>query len=161
MVNKMTQLCEFAIDKSIGLSVNVICSKTQEFCGMIRYCSMERRPVMNSNYFKYGCKLKQQKGVCMAKKRKSIEERHYSYSDETILPINYGNSIRAYDIDTSDLEKTMMCKVNYTKNGKTSLQYPLEGHYYNIMVNGTYSGNVEITYKGSLCEKNIVNIKEV
>lgn len=49
-------------------------------------------------------------------------------------------------------------KVNFTKNGKTSIQYPLNGHYYNIKVNGTYSGSVRIDYNGTLTENNIISI---
>lgn len=141
----MSPLCEYAIDRSVGLSVNVVCSKTQEFCGMIRYCSAERRPVMNSNYYKYGCKIKQSYGDNMAKRRK-----------QTIVSSEIEKSME--ELSNQSEIKTIECTVSYTKNGSSSLQYPLNGRYYNIMVKGTYSGNVTVTYKGELNTNNIISI---
>lgn len=146
----MNKLCEFALDKSIGFSVNVICTKTEEFCCMVRYCSLEQRPVMSSNYYKYGCKIKQKYGDEMARKNKNKQE---TITIPEPISVVHGNI----------LSETLYVigKVNFTKNGKTSVQYSMNNHLYNIKVNGTYSGTVRIDYIDSLIEKNIVSITQM
>lgn len=145
----MRPLCEFAQDKSIGVSINVVCSKTDQFCNMIRYCTLEQRPVMTHNYYKYGCKLKQSDGDAMAKKRKPVEQ------------IVVTHELKEKDIDTSDSIVTIIAKVNFVKNNKTSVQYPLNGHLYNITIDGTYSGNVKISYRGTLTNKSIISVEQM
>lgn len=142
----MTKLCEFALDKSIGYNINVVCTKNGEFCSMIRYCSVEQKPVMGNNYIKYGCPIKKQYGDNMGRKRKEKENKVIN----EVLPVNIGSSTLAYDM--------VVGKVNFTKNNKTSIQYPLNGHFYNITVDGTYSGTVTIEYSGVLTNKTIHSI---
>lgn len=140
----MLPLCEFAQDKSIGVCLNIVCSKTNEFCTMVRYCTIEQRPIMVSNYYKYGCKLKNNVGVSMAKKPRQKQKE----KKEVIL-------------ESSDIIKEMVCKSNYSKKGKTSLQYEQNGNLYNIMVNGEYSGNVKIFYRGTFSNSNIISIEQL
>ena len=51
-------LCEYAIDKSTSIRVNVKCSLTGKPCGMVRWCSIRRCVKMNDLYNKFDCREK-------------------------------------------------------------------------------------------------------
>lgn len=139
----MQKLCKYAQDKSIGVCINVICEKTGEFCPMIRYCTLEQRPVMNSEYNRFGCKLKiDSNGVKMTRKRtiKKVEQ-----------PI----------FDKVDIAKEVVCKVNFSKNNKTSLRYSLDGNFYNITVNGVYRDTVMVKYKDHISKDSIISVTQL
>lgn len=140
----MLPLCEFAQDKSVGVCLNIICSKTNEFCTMVRYCTIEQKPTMTSNYYQYGCKLKNNTGVNMAKRQKQRPREK-----------------KEITFESSDIIKEIICKANYTKHGKTSLQYQQSGNLYNIMVDGEYKDIVRICYKGTFTNKNIISIEQL
>lgn len=68
---------------------------------------------------------------------------------------------KEFVLDSSDIVKEIVCKSNYFKNGKTSFQYQQDGNYYNIMVNGEYTGSVKIFYKGTFTNNNIISIEQL
>lgn len=142
---KMEKLCEFAQDKSIGVYINVVCSKTNEFCTMIRYCTLKQCPVMTSTYNKYGCKLKKSTGEEMGRKK--------TYQKKEQKPIII--------FDESGIKSEIVCKVNYSKNNKTSLQYSMNGNLYNITVDGVFTGIVKVFYRGILTKDNIISVTQL
>lgn len=52
-------LCEYAINKSTSVRVNVKCSLTKKPCGMVRWCSVHRCVKMNDLYTKFSCREKE------------------------------------------------------------------------------------------------------
>lgn len=63
--------------------------------------------------------------------------------------------------DENGIEKEIVCKVNFSKKYKTSLQYPMNGELYNITVDGVYSGVVRVKYKGYLVRENIISVTQL
>ena len=55
MVNYM---CEYAVDMSDILNKSVLCKLTNKQCLYWRYCISLKTPVMNTKYYKEGCKIK-------------------------------------------------------------------------------------------------------
>lgn len=142
----MNKLCEYAQDKSIGVCINVICSKTNEFCPMIRYCTLEQCPVMTAQYNRYGCKLKNNLGEDMSKKKSKSSSPK---KEQEII------------FDTSEIRNEIICDVNFSKNGKSSLRYKYNTEYYNITIDGTFYGKVKITYRADFKKENIISITQL
>lgn len=131
-------LCEYSENKSYGINVCIKCKLTKDYCGMYRFCTITQEPVMNDTYLKHGCKIKKDFGVDkMPRKKKE--------------PLQ--------TIESVDGLNKVICKVNYTKNGETSIQL-IEGKS-NIFIDGTFVDRVEVTYTDELCKKNIVSVKQI
>lgn len=54
-------LCEYAINRSNSVRVDVKCSITNRPCGMVRWCTIQRCVKMGDLYKKFDCPTKKQK----------------------------------------------------------------------------------------------------
>ena len=128
-------MCEYADSNITPLSMCVKCTITNDYCGMVRYCTEKQRPVMTNTFTRYGCKIRNDYGaVKMAKKKRNS--------------------------NTQNRPKKVSQTENGT-NGKTSVLYAGEGKQSNLFIDGEYSGMVEITYKDNFCSNNIVKVEQI
>ena len=51
-------LCEYAIDKSTTVRVNVKCTLTGKNCGLVKWCPIHRCVKMSDLYKKFDCREK-------------------------------------------------------------------------------------------------------
>lgn len=63
--------------------------------------------------------------------------------------------------DETEIKSEIVCKVNYSKNNKTSLQYSMNGNLYNITVDGVFTGVVKVFYRGILTKDNIISVTQL
>lgn len=139
-------MCEYADSNITPLSMCVKCTITNDYCGMVRYCTEKQRPVMTNTFTRYGCKIRNDYGaVKMSKKKRNSNTQ------------NRPKKVSQTENGTN----TVVCKVNYSKNGKTSVLYAGEGKQSNLFIDGEYSGMVEITYKDNFCSNNIVKVEQI
>lgn len=54
-------LCEFAKDESSAIYKVMRCTLNNEVCGFYRYCTNERCVKMTPYFYRYGCKLRNEK----------------------------------------------------------------------------------------------------
>lgn len=57
------ELCKYAKNISTPIFCNVLCTKTNEQCGMYRYCGQINAPIMNDTYNKYGCVIEKENEI--------------------------------------------------------------------------------------------------
>lgn len=153
----MTILCAYAKDVSDSIHKKMWCTYTNNICPRSRYCHVLSQMIMSEGFKKDGCTIlgKQYKS------KMSVEDVKINESNPIIdKPIE--------KIETKDKEpiikdniQTIICKVNYSKGNKTSIQYKVNGETYNTFVAGVYNGVVKIKYKNKFCKDNILEILEV
>lgn len=126
-------MCDKLEIKREGLNIISYCSMKNDICPMTRYCLEKNDVVMSDLYNKHGCN---EYNVYLAKKRniKKINSKQY---------------------------KKEICVVNYysDKNNKTSVK-TLDGKN-NFFIDGKYFNMVEVVYKDTISEKNIITIVQV
>lgn len=141
-------LCKYANDISTAILCNVFCKITNEQCGMYRFCGQIGKPIMNDIYNKYGCNIEKGVGTPMGKE-KIVNE----VAKQPIL-----EEVKVTEKKQQKL-KEMVCLVNYTKNGKTSISYRIGNIICAMFIDGEYKNEVIIRYVGNVLTKE--GIKEI
>lgn len=142
------ELCKYAKDVSTPIVCNVMCTILNEQCGMYRFCGQIAAPIMNDTYNKYGCNV--ERGVVAPMgKEKVVNE----VAKQPIL-----EEVEATEKKQQKL-KEIVCLVNYTKNGKTSISYRIGNIICAMFIDGEYKNEVIIRYVGNVLTKE--GIKEI
>ena len=141
------ELCKYAKDVSTPIVCNVMCTILNEQCGMYRFCGQIAAPIMNDTYNKYGCNVERgatpmnnEKTVKVAEVKQSIEQEKPTEKKQQKL-------------------KEIVCLVNYTKNGRTSISYRIGNIICAMFIDGEYKNEVIIRYVGNVLTKE--GIKEI
>ena len=141
------ELCKYAKDVSTPIVCNVMCTILNEQCGMYRFCGQIAAPIMNDTYNKYGCNVERgatpmnnEKTVEIAEVKQSIEQEKTTEKKQQKL-------------------KEIVCLVNYTKNGRTSISYRIGNIICAMFIDGEYKNEVIIRYVGNVLTKE--GIKEI
>lgn len=141
------ELCKYAKDVSTPIVCNVMCTILNEQCGMYRFCGQIAAPIMNDTYNKYGCNVERgatpmnnEKTVEVAEVKQSIEQEKTTEKKQQKL-------------------KEIVCLVNYTKNGRTSISYRIGNIICAMFIDGEYKNEVIIRYVGNVLTKE--GIKEI
>ena len=141
------ELCKYAKDVSTPIVCNVMCTILNEQCGMYRFCGQIAAPIMNDTYNKYGCNVERgatpmnnEKAVKVAEVKQSIEQEKPTEKKQQKL-------------------KEIVCLVNYTKNGRTSISYRIGNIICAMFIDGEYKNEVIIRYVGNVLTKE--GIKEI
>ena len=141
------ELCKYAKDVSTPIVCNVMCTILNEQCGMYRFCGQIAAPIMNDTYNKYGCNVERgatpmnnEKAVKVTEVKQPTEQEKQAEKKQQKL-------------------KEMVCLVNYTKNGRTSISYRIGNIICAMFIDGEYKNEVIIRYVGNVLTKE--GIKEI
>lgn len=141
------ELCKYAKDVSTPIVCNVMCTILNEQCGMYRFCGQIAAPIMNDTYNKYGCNV--ERGATPMNNEKTVEVAEVKQSIEQEKPTE----------KKQQKLKEMVCLVNYTKNGRTSISYRIGNIICAMFIDGEYKNEVIIRYVGNVLTKE--GIKEI
>lgn len=141
------ELCKYAKDVSTPIVCNVMCTILNEQCGMYRFCGQIAAPIMNDTYNKYGCNV--ERGATPMNNEKTVEAAEVEQPTEQEKPTE----------KKQQKLKEMVCLVNYTKNGKTSISYRIGNIICAMFIDGEYKNEVIIRYVGNVLTKE--GIKEI
>ena len=141
------ELCKYAKDVSTPIVCNVMCTILNEQCGMYRFCGQIAAPIMNDTYNKYGCNV--ERGATPMNNEKTVEVAEVKQSAEQEKPTE----------KKQQKLKEIVCLVNYTKNGKTSISYRIGNIICAMFIDGEYKNEVIIRYVGNVLTKE--GIKEI
>ena len=141
------ELCKYAKDVSTPIVCNVMCTILNEQCGMYRFCGQIAAPIMNDTYNKYGCNV--ERGATPMNNEKTVEVAEVKQSAEQEKPTE----------KKQQKLKEMVCLVNYTKNGRTSISYRIGNIICAMFIDGEYKNEVIIRYVGNVLTKE--GIKEI
>ena len=141
------ELCKYAKDVSTPIVCNVMCTILNEQCGMYRFCGQIAAPIMNDTYNKYGCNV--ERGATPMNNEKTVEVAEVKQSIEQEKPTE----------KKQQKLKEMVCLVNYTKNGRTSISYRIGNIICAMFIDGEYKNEVIIRYVGNVLTKEC--IKEI
>lgn len=141
------ELCKYAKDVSTPIVCNVMCTVLNEQCGMYRFCGQIAAPIMNDTYNKYGCNV--ERGATPMNNEKTVEAAEVEQPTEQEKPTE----------KKQQKLKEMVCLVNYTKNGKTSISYRIGNIICAMFIDGEYKNEVIIRYAGNVLTKE--GIKEI
>ena len=140
-------LCKYAKDVSTPIVCNVMCTILNEQCGMYRFCGQIAAPIMNDTYNKYGCNV--ERGATPMNNEKTVEVAEVKQSIEQEKPTE----------KKQQKLKEIVCLVNYTKNGRTSISYRIGNIICAMFIDGEYKNEVIIRYVGNVLTKE--GIKEI
>ena len=140
-------LCKYAKDVSTPIVCNVMCTILNEQCGMYRFCGQIAAPIMNDTYNKYGCNV--ERGATPMNNEKTVEVAEVKQSIEQEKPTE----------KKQQKLKEIVCLVNYTKNGRTSISYRIGNIICAMFIDGEYKNEVIIRYVGNVHTKE--GIKEI
>ena len=135
------ELCKYAKDVSTPIVCNVMCTILNEQCGMYRFCGQIAAPIMNDTYNKYGCNV--ERGATPMNNEKTVEVAEVKQSIEQEKPTE----------KKQQKLKEMVCLVNYTKNGRTSISYRIGNIICAMFIDGEYKNEVIIRYVGNVLTK--------
>lgn len=141
------ELCKYAKDVSTPIVCNVMCTILNEQCGMYRFCGQIAAPIMNDTYNKYGCNV--ERGATPMNNEKAVKVAEVKQSAEQEKPTE----------KKQQKLKEIVCLVNYTKNGKTSISYRIGNIICAMFIDGEYKNEVIIRYVGNVLTKE--GIKEI
>ena len=141
------ELCKYAKDVSTPIVCNVMCTILNEQCGMYRFCCQIAAPIMNDTYNKYGCNV--ERGATPMNNEKTVEVAEVKQSAEQEKPTE----------KKQQKLKEIVCLVNYTKNGRTSISYRIGNIICAMFIDGEYKNEVIIRYVGNVLTKE--GIKEI
>ena len=141
------ELCKYAKDVSTPIVCNVMCTILNEQCGMYRFCGQIAAPIMNDTYNKYGCNV--ERGATPMNNEKTVEVAEVKQSAEQEKPTE----------KKQQKLKEIVCLVNYTKNGRTSISYRIGNIICAMFIDGEYKNEVIIKYVGNVLTKE--GIKEI
>ena len=141
------ELCKYAKDVSTPIVCNVMCTILNEQCGMYRFCGQIAAPIMNDTYNKYGCNV--ERGTTPMNNEKTVEVAEVKQSAEQEKPTE----------KKQQKLKEIVCLVNYTKNGRTSISYRIGNIICAMFIDGEYKNEVIIRYVGNVLTKE--GIKEI
>ena len=141
------ELCKYAKDVSTPIVCNVMCTILNEQCGMYRFCGQIAAPIMNDTYNKYGCNV--ERGATPMNNEKTVEVAEVKQSTEQEKPTE----------KKQQKLKEIVCLVNYTKNGRTSISYRIGNIICAMFIDGEYKNEVIIRYVGNVLTKE--GIKEI
>ena len=141
------ELCKYAKDVSTPIVCNVMCTILNEQCGMYRFCGQIAAPIMNDTYNKYGCNV--ERGATPMNNEKTVEVAEVKQSIEQEKPTE----------KKQQKLKEIVCLVNYTKNGRTSISYRIGNIICAMFIDGEYKNEVIIKYVGNVLTKE--GIKEI
>lgn len=141
------ELCKYAKDVSTPIVCNVMCTILNEQCGMYRFCGQIAAPIMNDTYNKYGCNV--ERGATPMNNERTVE------AAEVELPTKQEKSAEK----KQQKLKEIVCLVNYTKNGRTSISYRIGNIICAMFIDGEYKNEVIIRYVGNVLTKE--GIKEI
>lgn len=141
------ELCKYAKDVSTPIVCNVMCTILNEQCGMYRFCGQIAAPIMNDTYNKYGCNV--ERGATPMNNEKTVEAAEVEQPTEQEKPTE----------KKQQKLKEMVCLVNYTKNGRTSISYRIGNIICAMFIDGEYKNEVIIRYVGNVLTKE--GIKEI
>ena len=141
------ELCKYAKDVSTPIVCNVMCTILNEQCGMYRFCGQIAAPIMNDTYNKYGCNV--ERGATPMSNEKTVEVAEVKQSIEQEKPTE----------KKQQKLKEIVCLVNYTKNGRTSISYRIGNIICAMFIDGEYKNEVIIRYVGNVLTKE--GIKEI
>ena len=141
------ELCKYAKDVSTPIVCNVMCTILNEQCGMYRFCGQIAAPIMNDTYNKYGCNV--ERGATPMNNERTVE------AAEVELPTKQEKPTEK----KQQKLKEIVCLVNYTKNGKTSISYRIGNIICAMFIDGEYKNEVIIRYVGNVLTKE--GIKEI
>lgn len=141
------ELCKYAKDVSTPIVCNVMCTILNEQCGMYRFCGQIAAPIMNDTYNKYGCNV--ERGATPMNNEKTVEVAEVKKSAEQEKPTE----------KKQQKLKEIVCLVNYTKNGRTSISYRIGNIICAMFIDGEYKNEVIIRYVGNVLTKE--GIKEI
>lgn len=141
------ELCKYAKDVSTPIVCNVMCTILNEQCGMYRFCGQIAAPIMNDTYNKYGCNV--ERGATQMNNEKTVEAAEVEQPTEQEKPTE----------KKQQKLKEMVCLVNYTKNGRTSISYRIGNIICAMFIDGEYKNEVIIRYVGNVLTKE--GIKEI
>ena len=141
------ELCKYAKDVSTPIVCNVMCTILNEQCGMYRFCGQIAAPIMNDTYNKYGCNV--ERGATPMNNEKAVKVAEVKQSAEQEKPTE----------KKQQKLKEMVCLVNYTKNGRTSISYRIGNIICAMFIDGEYKNEVIIRYVGNVLTKE--GIKEI
>lgn len=129
-------LCPYAINKSHGVTVEVLCEIDNQYCGLYRYCPQLKGPTMTDTYIRYGC---------MKSKKKELKDMARSKNTK------------------NDSNSHLICEVNFNDKSKnrTSIKYNLNGKNYSVFIDGIYEAVVDVEYKEPFCKTNIIRITQM
>ena len=135
------ELCKYAKDVSTPIVCNVMCTILNEQCGMYRFCGQIAAPIMNDTYNKYGCNV--ERGATPMNNEKTVEVAEVKQSAEQEKPTE----------KKQQKLKEIVCLVNYTKNGRTSISYRIGNIICAMFIDGEYKNEVIIRYVGNVLTK--------
>ena len=141
------ELCKYAKDVSTPIVCNVMCTILNEQCGMYRFCGQIAAPIMNDTYNKYGCNV--ERGATPMNNEKTVEVAEVKQSAEQ----------EKLTEKKQQKLKEIVCLVNYTKNGRTSISYRIGNIICAMFIDGEYKNEVIIRYVGNVLTKE--GIKEI
>ena len=141
------ELCKYAKDVSTPIVCNVMCTILNEQCGMYRFCGQIAAPIMNDTYNKYGCNV--ERGATPMNNEKTVRVAEVKQSAEQEKPTE----------KKQQKLKEIVCLVNYTKNGRTSISYRIGNIICAMFIDGEYKNEVIIRYVGNVLTKE--GIKEI
>ena len=141
------ELCKYAKDVSTPIVCNVMCTILNEQCGMYRFCGQIAAPIMNDTYNKYGCNV--ERGATPMNNEKTVKVAEVKQSAEQEKPTE----------KKQQKLKEIVCLVNYTKNGRTSISYRIGNIICAMFIDGEYKNEVIIRYVGNVLTKE--GIKEI
>lgn len=142
------ELCKYAKNISTAILCNVICTKVNDQCGMYRYCGQIGGPIMTDTYNKYGCNIERGCEIPMEKETVKKQPVEKQVEEVSKTPEKKPQKL-----------KEVVCLVNYTKNGKTSISYRIGNIICAMFINGEYKNEVIIRYVGNVLTKE--GIKEI
>ena len=114
---------------------------------MYRFCGQIAAPIMNDTYNKYGCNV--ERGATPMNNEKTVEVAEVKQSAEQEKPTE----------KKQQKLKEIVCLVNYTKNGRTSISYRIGNIICAMFIDGEYKNEVIIRYVGNVLTKE--GIKEI
>ena len=141
------ELCKYAKDVSTPIVCNVMCTILNEQCGMYRFCGQIAAPIMNDTYNKYGCNV--ERGATPMNNEKAVKVAEVKQSAEQEKPTE----------KKQQKLKEIVCLVNYTKKGRTSISYRIGNIICAMFIDGEYKNEVIIRYVGNVLTKE--GIKEI
>ena len=141
------ELCKYAKDVSTPIVCNEMCTILNEQCGMYRFCGQIAAPIMNDTYNKYGCNV--ERGATPMNNEKTVGVAEVKQSAEQEKPTE----------KKQQKLKEIVCLVNYTKNGRTSISYRIGNIICAMFIDGEYKNEVIIRYVGNVLTKE--GIKEI
>ena len=135
------ELCKYAKDVSTPIVCNVMCTILNEQCGMYRFCGQIAAPIMNDTYNKYGCNV--ERGATPMNNEKTVKVAEVKQSAEQEKPTE----------KKQQKLKEIVCLVNYTKNGRTSISYRIGNIMCAMFIDGEYKNEGIVRYVGNVLTK--------